>query len=824
MSRIIFSLWVCLLIVVNAFAINNGDTVYVNYDLQGGINNPNNANFYVFDRSNKIKYPLLPPTKEGFEFLGWYNTRQTLNFIDNSKRDYLFSYESPTQGNQLRVHARWGIISKKPQVDESGCMLVHDAAELYGAVKFADSTSRRTCIFIESDIVVNKNLLSSNGDANKGDFYWWQPFRSFSGVIEGNGHTISGLYGNVGLIQEVSYGNTVIQNLGIVDSYFSGENAGSFISNVFYGNLELKNVFSSATVIGTKGYVGGLIGFVDVFGDPCVDITFVAARNPAAYTIRNGQRFVTIENSYSVGYLSGEEGGGLVGILDAITIKNSFYAGKIDVTKKFSGIGLKQKKTCLVLSDEDLTFENVFYPEKFLNSGFEATPASDTEFANGSVYEKLKKGTEYPIWQQKSGDSYPTLNGVYYDILYYLNKGVNNASNPTYFMPKQEVVLKPASKEGDVFEGWFTDSIFTNPVEKISATAEGNQRVFAKWKNWYSITYVNDGDYGIGGSSNPKYRDADSATFVLEEPIGNGRTFEGWFTDSTFTKRVTELPQGNTEDIVLIGKWSGREITLIYNLHGGTMGDEKNPEKVVNGENILLKNPTREGYIFRGWIDPAKSGIYLNTHYEAYSAKYDTISLHAKWVYEPEKPAVDSNGCYLVTNVHELYYFNDFANDYLNENPPVDACIQIMNDIVVHEKLEGLRPQVFSNYHGYVSWNPLNGYNNPFVGIIYGNGHTISGLFMDSKLPQPDVFNGIIQNKAFDGKYPEVQNLYISNYYYDCEVHPAKLLINAKGDGNGGRTYIRKDFAPTPLKATRDRRFDVKGRSSKIRPNYGVYF
>ena len=95
---------------------------------------------------------------------------------------------------------------------------------------------------------------------------------------------------------------------------------------------------------------------------------------------------------------------------------------------------------------------------------------------------------------------------------------------------------------------------------------------------------------------------------------------------------------------------------------------------------------------------------------------------------------------------------------------------------------------------------------------------------MDTKLPQPDVFNGIIQNKAFDGKYPEVQNLYISNYYYDCEVHPAKLLINAKGYSNGGRTYIRKDFAPTPLKATRDRRFDVKGRSSKIRPNYGVFF
>ena len=838
MSKIIYGL-LCLLLVGNAFAIEDGDTVYVDYDLQGGVNNPKNIDFYVYQGRNSDKYALLPPKKEGYEFLGWYKTQSSSVLADNIKRDYVYQYEKPAQTfeNKIRFHARWGVISKKPQVDESGCMLVHDAAELYGAVKVADSSYRQVCIFIENDIVVNKNLLASDGFLNKGDFYWWSPFRSFRGVIEGNGHTISGLYGNVGLIQDVSAYNLVIQNLGIVDSYFSGESAGSFVSNVHDTGFKLKNVFSTATVVGTSRYVGGLIGNVDAYGNPCLDVAFVASRNPAAYgknptayANRNKQYFVTIENSYFAGHLRGEEGGGLVGVLDNISIKNSFFAGKIDVTKKFSGIGLQHQKSCLVLDDDDAIFENVFYPENFSNHGFESNPATATEFANGTVLEKLKSGTEIPIWTQGSSDSYPKLKGAFYDIYYYLNKGVNNSANPAYFTPNQEVVLNPASKENDVFEGWFTDSIFTNPVDKISTTAEGNQRFFAKWKSWYSITYVNDGNYGIGGTSNPKYRYADSATYVLEEPYRNGSTFEGWFTDSTFTTRVTELPQGNTEDFVLIGKWNGREITLIYDLHGGTMGEEKNPDKVVNGTEILFKKPTREGYIFRGWLDPSKSNIYLNSRYTAYSDRFDTLYLDAKWVYEPVKPAIDSNGCYQVTNVNELYYFNDFANDYLDEKPPVDACIQIMNDIVVHEKMEGLGPQKYTNYHDYVSWTPLNEYYDPFVGIVYGNGHTISGLFMNYSLSQPDVFNGFIEDREFDGQYPEVQNLYISNYYYNTKTHTAKTLINAKGgaksnnNGNRGWSDIRKVTKPAPLKKYRDAKFDVKGRNMKVHPNYGVYF
>ena len=48
MSKVIFSLFASLFIAAPVAAIENGDTVYVDYDLQGGVNNPDNIAFYIY--------------------------------------------------------------------------------------------------------------------------------------------------------------------------------------------------------------------------------------------------------------------------------------------------------------------------------------------------------------------------------------------------------------------------------------------------------------------------------------------------------------------------------------------------------------------------------------------------------------------------------------------------------------------------------------------------------------------------------------------------------------------------------------------------------
>ena len=132
MQRIIYSLLVCFFIAAQAFAIENGDTVYIDYDLQGGVNNPDNPAYLVYDRSGSETIYLLPPTKEGAEFIGWFETRNASAVADNFFRSAVYPYSKPNQasGNKFKLHARWGVVSKVPEKDDAGCLLIHNAAEL----------------------------------------------------------------------------------------------------------------------------------------------------------------------------------------------------------------------------------------------------------------------------------------------------------------------------------------------------------------------------------------------------------------------------------------------------------------------------------------------------------------------------------------------------------------------------------------------------------------------------------------------------------------------------------------------------------------------
>ncbi len=848
------TIWGSLLIAANAFALNQGDVLRIVYDLQGGTNNPDNISSYQFDKNDLGRIYLYPPTKEGYEFLGWFEKSHTNLLYDNRVVEYIRpcdggSYIKDDVG--ISVYARWGLVSKRPKLDEFGCMQVTDAAELYGAVKMADSLSEKyknVCVSIQNDIVVNKNLLANDGSLNQGNFYWWKPFKVFKGVIEGNGHVISGLYGNVGLVEKLLFdgsGQVTIQNLGIVDSYFSGDNAGSFFSYVYsYKAALLKNVYSTATVDGDDGTAGGLVGYVDMAsGGSCLlDIAPPPRMAPSGYEDDDvdyyyGDGYVlTVENAYYAGRLMGNNVGGLVGLAGRVSVKNSFFAGTSNAKGDVSSIGKRRGRICGDDHADDVISENTYFLDLYKQDDFKASASSSAEFSDGTILAKLNEASSIPIWTQSVGtDDYPKLNGPFYDIRYVLNGGVNDTSNPAYYTPKNEITLNPATKQGDTFEGWFLDSNFKEPVDKILATDWGNQKFYAKWKSGYSITYVNDGSYEYEALRNPTYRYADSATFKLYEPMGNGRTFAGWFTDSTFSTRVTELPTGNTEDLVLYGKWDGTKVKLVYYLNGGTMGDLSNPDEAMNGDKIVFQKPTREGCTFRGWFDGVDKkfdetrGI-IDEPYLVYTNQ-SQINLYAKWIYTPVKPAIDADGCYLVTNANELYYFNSIANSGLQEKPPIKSCIKIMNDIDLNEIMDG-RSNDYVSPLKVIEWFPLNTAT-PFVGTIYGNGHTINGFYMRYSLSNPGRFYGIVANEPYVDMYPEVQNLYITNFHYEYVTYIMKVLVNSKGGPNVPNDLdlppvhwvgLKKAVARPPLKQQNLPQYDVKGRTMKIHPHYGVLF
>ena len=111
----------------------------------------------------------------------------------------------------------------------------------------------KTSAVLTSDIEINKNVLKADGTLNEesADTFtpWFGGLRIY-GVLDGQGHTISGIYnGNNfqgGMVME-NYGT--IKNLGIKDSYFQGGGNSAYLGS-FCGNNSGKiiNCWSTATI------------------------------------------------------------------------------------------------------------------------------------------------------------------------------------------------------------------------------------------------------------------------------------------------------------------------------------------------------------------------------------------------------------------------------------------------------------------------------------------------------------------------------------------------------------------------------------------------
>ena len=246
---------------------------------------------------------------------------------------------------------------------------------------------------LTADIVVNKNVLKSDGTLNEGSsFKEWTPVgvgddSSYTGIFDGKNHTISGLYFSnqdkvyVGLF---GYNSGKISNVGILDSCFYG---GADVGGVIGYNKKdgtVTNCYNTGYVSGAAGLVGGVIGY------------------------NRG----TITNCYNTGGVSGDSYvGGVSGYNSGGTITNCYYNSSI-----YTG-------NAIGYVDRNTTCEKV-------------EGKTTEQFQTGEVAYLLQESqtdTEI-IWGQTIGkDTYPTFGGskVYKNATY---KGcVGNPGKPVSY-------------------------------------------------------------------------------------------------------------------------------------------------------------------------------------------------------------------------------------------------------------------------------------------------------------------------------------------------------------------------------------------------------
>ena len=138
---------------------------------------------------------------------------------------------------------------------------INTADELYEFAKLSNFyTFEGQTIYLGADIVINEGNASDwreNAPSRR-----WTPISGFAGYFDGQGHSISGLYGKgyytpMALFVKTEY-SCVIQNLKLLNSYFETKGGNGSASFVSQGGAELYRLYSDA-IINHKGIHCGVI-------------------------------------------------------------------------------------------------------------------------------------------------------------------------------------------------------------------------------------------------------------------------------------------------------------------------------------------------------------------------------------------------------------------------------------------------------------------------------------------------------------------------------------------------------------------------------------
>ena len=206
---------------------------------------------------------------------------------------------------------------------------------------------------LTADIVVNTGDVAGCNGTKDESWRDWTPISAdygrYKGTFDGQGHTISGLYFNdssgecIGIVGELYLGG-VIQNVGLENSYFHGEQNIAGICGQSYGTIS--NCYSTGTVIGELINIGGIVGSSTSLVSSSYGTVSNCHNTGSIEGVQNtggicgfNDCHQTIENCYNTGNITGDmDLGGICGENTAnAIIKNCYNTGNVTGTDKRIG-------------------------------------------------------------------------------------------------------------------------------------------------------------------------------------------------------------------------------------------------------------------------------------------------------------------------------------------------------------------------------------------------------------------------------------------------------------------------------------------------------
>ena len=667
--------------------VHASNSFNVTYETYGGTNDPNNPSSYT---DTQADVTLLPASKAGLEFQGWYKSEA---FTEFDKVEAL----PGNHAGVIRLYAKWGVEVTPITIDfvtNGGTPIAQQTA--IPIVQFSAPTIQ-TSPTITTDMIRKTVSRDINNDG-LADYIGFN--NSIRHIYLSNG---SGGF-------DYSLVNSNITMSFIWDAKFIDINNDGLEDLVA---MDLNGVFTFRLRQSANGPLGTETRFtlqsggsssnikqfemVDLNDDGLLDV--VIAGNALTYRLNLGNNTfgpaLTIHPSLSgfhqVVRVFDFNQDGHLDVFAAVPNTGSTSIVKFgDGITPFGGqlvtVGLNIWRAFVSDVDQDGLYEifgfetSVATPKliKF-NAGSTVVnaPVNFTQFPttyrsyNGTEIDYNGDGRNDIAFYQSNGSglSYSTGSNTYFHAgvtVTGLDNAIDGASmfNPSngtiglmgsasssnttpsnktqHFLSRHDLQSIThwsisTTKPGYAFAGWYEDPNFNGPQFNLIGNISGaNRTLYAKWTLAnYTVTYNLDGGVNEGNNPTSFTMNSDLPFF---EPSKPGFRFAGWYTDANFTgSPITSIALGTTNNLNLFAKWEA-PVELTFDSNGGSSIASIS---YFSDEAITLPTaPTRSGYTFAGWFTDQA----LTTAFTATAMPANAITLYAKWTLNTHQLTINVDG------------------------------------------------------------------------------------------------------------------------------------------------------------------------------------
>lgn len=343
---------------------------------------------------------------------------------------------------------------------------------------------------------------------------------------------------------------------------------------------------------------------------------------------------------------------------------------------------------------EGFVFEGWFYDAAFTNKA--------TQVIQGTTGDK----TFYGKWSKKT-----------YRIMYLADNNSYGSISDQFVEHGTTITLESAGifrRAGYEQNGWSTTIGGAKEHELgESVTVVAPVTLYPSWSlATYTITYECDGC--VNNPQNPTTYTINDKKDIKYPQSREGYDFGGWYKETNYTTKVTQIAKGSYGNITLYGKWI-KVYTLSYVLNGGEKANSRVSYTSETATFALGEASGREGYTFAGWYDnPDFEGDAVT---EVPLGSSGDKTFYAKWTPEAY-PIVYHNieGATFETENPETYTVEDGNIDL---NSPSKTGYNFLGWFVsedAEEPVAGIAAGSTGEAHFYAKWEKVY----PFLVNDYG--------------------------------------------------------------------------------------------------------